>query len=1017
LEVVYPPNKLILNSRMGGKMRAVALILLSLFIVSSLYAGITGKITGVVTDKETGKPIPYVNIIVVGTPFGAATDKNGRYVIINIPPGTYTVKASHVAYHTVTKTNVQVSADLTTVVNFVLTPKAIKGIEIVVTSTRPIVQRDVTASARILRGEDIERMPATDYREVVSTQLGAVETHAGLSGGLHIRGGRTGEVAYIVDGINVNDPVNMQPGIILDNIAIAEMSVYTGGFDAEYGHAMSGIVNIITKKGRDRPEFSLEYRTDAFIPRYSTKYNRVSLAFGLPLIHRENRKLTCFFSGNLIDRGSFELTKDNFDSFVDRILQDKHPPILPHNDLHNYSGTMKLFWQPISWFTSILSVDAGYRRWHSYDHSRMWGSWLKETPLYQRGNSRINLKITHTLSNRTFYELNIGYFNTYYKLSAQDGKHFNDWKAIGYRLPWVSVAVDSGWYDPMWQEWSPGWSAERAWMWYYENIKHYGYWDESTGKWYWVGDDTLEKLEHAVEALNDRYYEVNTWMIVDSTLVYHRFDINQYIEDVHRYLNGEITEDEMEPSGNMYLIRYNSGPWWWLTEGTAFAYYFYPIWHQRNTSKYIIKFSISSQIGDYHLVKLGGSLMWHDLRLTNIQFVNKNPYLDHYRKNPILADAYIQDKIEYEDLVLKPGIRIDYLDPRSLFYVKLDSLDAGKAWATPKIYVSPRFGILFAMTDRSKMYAHYGQFVQPVEFGEMYQNLEADITSGLPLIGNPNLPPEKTIAYEAGFQYAFTSDIALGITFYHKDVENLLASRQINTIWKKKLASYTIYVLEDYAVIKGIDIALIKRRSGLIYGTIGYSYQSAKGTGSSSREFYYRYRASGVEPPKSEYPLEFESPHTIKADIKLELPEGWGPTIFGIKPLSNLYINLIYQYTSGLPYTPMDKKGRPGMPGSKRLPPVQDLDMYVQKELHLGRLPLTIFLDIRNVPDWRYPVDVYATTGKPDDNGCAPVWDPRVYNNDRDFYNEVYRYWKVRVTNPAHFNAPRRIRVGIKITL
>jgi len=116
-------------------MRAVALILLSLFIVSSLYAGITGKITGVVTDKETGKPIPYVNIIVVGTPFGAATDKNGRYVIINIPPGTYTVKASHVAYHTVTKTNVQVSADLTTVVNFVLTPKAIKGIEIVVTYT------------------------------------------------------------------------------------------------------------------------------------------------------------------------------------------------------------------------------------------------------------------------------------------------------------------------------------------------------------------------------------------------------------------------------------------------------------------------------------------------------------------------------------------------------------------------------------------------------------------------------------------------------------------------------------------------------------------------------------------------------------------------------------------------------------------------------------------------------------------------------------------------------------------
>lgn len=1040
--------------------------LMGLLIPGLLVAATTGKIAGRVVDAETGEPLPFVNVIVEGTVLGAATDEQGNYFILNVPPGTYTVVASMIGYRDAKVENVHVSAGFTTTVNFRLELTVLATQEVVITAERPIVQRDVTSSTRFITSQEIAQMPVTDFEDIVALQAGAVETGLGLSAGLHIRGGRTNEVVYLVDGINVNDPVRNQPGIQLANQAIQEMLIVTGGFNAEFGQAMSGIVNIVTREGTPKLGGSVEYETDRpLIPidtaltagkRYGFGHDRVNLSLGGPIPGL--KRGTFFVSGEFLE----------------------HEDRLPHNDESRQSGTGKLTWQPTGSIKTTLSGNFSQSRYHRYAHGRSRGDWLRTGPLFTRDNYQLNLMLNHTLSKSTFYTLNIGTFHTHFGAKAWDGQHYNDWKEIGrMMLPWAGSAIAKGWYDQEWRTWyyydttkkaltdsclvppevlgrypvgtmkrmlnDLGFSddeirrlkldryledpiAAAVWFWYYDSL---GYGRMEGGRWRWSGETRGEQLENALEALNNLYYEVNTWRLrVENGdtvgLEYNLFNAARYIQQVREYMRADTIKNDslrravkdsllkrFEPSGNMYYIRYNRD------EFRRFAYHPWPIWHDRQTTKHTIDFDLTSQLGS-HQVKLGGELYHHDLKLTDLQFVNPNPYLDHYHKEPIIAAAYIQDKIEHEDLTVNAGVRFDYFHPRSEFYIKLDSLDAGKDQAKPKWQLSPRLGISYSVGERSVMYASYGHFFQPVDLGDIYQNLEADITQGIPLLGNPNLPPQKTVAYEVGLRHAFTPDMAGEVTAYYKDVENLLATRQITTIYDRKLAQYNIYVLEDFAVVKGIDLTLMRRASQFLSGSISYSYLDAKGTGSSGREFYYRYRDFVDILPKREYPLEFDVTHSLKANVNLYLPSGFGPSLFGFKPLSDLNTNLQYNLSSGPPYTPTDRKGTPLEPGSKRLPPTQTLDMRMEKNLKLGGMKYGLFLDVRNLFDTRNARNVYTFTGKPDDDGGRPRWDPAYYGVAERGYEAAWqryladvRNWERYVANPANFGAPRTIKVGL----
>jgi outer membrane receptor protein involved in Fe transport len=243
-------------------MRTVRTIFMSLLlgiVPVLLMAGTTGKISGKIFNKATGEPIPSAVIQVVGEKIGTVSDPDGYYVILQIKPGIYSIKASLIGFTEQTVTGVQVRADLTTQIDIRLTEGSIDFQEVIVKADRPLINKDETARTSIVTSETFSDLPVVSFQDVVGLQAGFT---TGGDGELHARGGRGGEVAYLIDGLPVRDPLSGNFSGQIDKYAIEELQVLTGGFNAEYGQALSGIVNIVTKEGGDTYSGRFEYTSD-----------------------------------------------------------------------------------------------------------------------------------------------------------------------------------------------------------------------------------------------------------------------------------------------------------------------------------------------------------------------------------------------------------------------------------------------------------------------------------------------------------------------------------------------------------------------------------------------------------------------------------------------------------------------------------------------------------------------------------------------------------------------------------
>jgi outer membrane receptor for ferrienterochelin and colicin len=1050
-----------------------------LFLIPGLLlAGITGKLTGRVKDAGTGEPLPMANVIVRGTDQGAATGLDGTYVISNIRAGTYTVEFSMVGYQTVVANNVKITADQLTKQDAKLSSGSIQMGVVEVTAERDLLAVEPTA----VTNREISRMSVDNFEQLVALQAGATESTGANSAGLHIYGGRKNEVVYVVDGINANDPVTGQSGVYIDNSAIQEMTTNTGTFNAEYGDAMSAVVNIITREGGARFQGTVEYETDAHLrlskdpvkyPNPDMWHNKGSLSLGGPL---GLPRATFFISGNILE----------------------HENRLLFSDQHRYNGTLKLAWRPIKTGPKFtLSGNYANQWYHSYSHGYSKGVWLGMGPRSKRDNYQLNLKVNHPVTEKVSYTINVGTFNTHHKVSYMDGSHYNDFRMIGRQmLDWVGWAYGRTWWEDLEipdttitdegdtvitdrvfkrlydadsmrfvfkadstfyaglkengdTNWVNLWeryghitedSDSMAWFYYNEFISGNGYLiDHGDGTYdnvyRWIG------LEEQLEALNNRWYEINEWRpsigengdtvgvhyhLFDFDLYKHYYKLYQEFPDSSYYdpVSGDSVhvdnpyEDSLETSGNLYYVRYNSDPLF-----RRFRYYFYPYWAERNTTKYIADASVDWNPNEVHWFKVGASGNYHVLNYDMINFVNENPYNDTYNKKPIIAAAYVQDKVEYEDLVLHAGIRFDYFDPASDFFIDPENIDSGKVAAKPKFQFSPRISVSFAVSEKAKMHASYGHFFQPVTLRDLYENLSADITVGVPLLGNPNLPPLKTVFYQAGYKYMVSKNMVFELKGFFKDQENLLATRSVSTIYKGELASYTVYVIEDFAKIKGIDIGVRRRapKHKYLSWDIVYSFMDAKGTGSSGREFYYRYRGTALEPPKHEYPLEFDITHSLKANLNFYLDHE-----FDVKALRRTNLNVQFNYASGSPYWATDSRGSVLPMGTKRKPGTKTVDAKLEKWFSLGeKLNLGTYVDVRNLVGWTNVASVYGGTGLPDDNGNSPVYEPSNYRGYAgNGFSDEMENWEADVAdweryyaqNPGMFGGPRELRFGIRMS-
>lgn len=377
---------------------------------------------------------------------GAATDLKGYFAILNIPPGSYTITARMMGYAAVQMKSAKVMSDLTTTVNFQLTSTVLEvGATVTITAERPLIQKDITSSSAIVGRDEIAEMPVQEFAEVLKLQAGIVE---GVGGEIHFRGGRAGEVAYLVDGISVTDPYSHNIAIEVENNSIQELIAVSGTFNAEYGQAMSGVVDIVTREGSEHYAGQIQlYAGDYLSTHDHVFYNiddlnplsikNAQLTFSGPVPVTKNKMTFLgtaryFYNDgwlygqrkfNPADSSSFEAAHPDF-WYMEETGDRKNIAMNPNR---KFSFQGKLSWrisQNIKLTYGFLWDDVNYQLYNHLFKYNPDGN-LKR---FRKGNTHI-LNCNHTLSPQTFYTL---------KLSAL----YNDYQHYVYESPYDSRYVD-----------------------------------------------------------------------------------------------------------------------------------------------------------------------------------------------------------------------------------------------------------------------------------------------------------------------------------------------------------------------------------------------------------------------------------------------------------------------------------------------------------------------------------------------------------------------------------------------
>lgn len=910
------------------------IILFTLFFVSlqiSLFAQ-SGKISGKVIDGTTNEGIPFVNIIVEGTNYGAASDIEGNYNIIGVPPGTYNVKASAIGYNPQTVQGVKVSIDLTTQVNFTLYETSIElKEEVVVVATRPPVTKDLTSSTSIIGADEISVLPVTEFQEVLNLK-------AGIVGG-SVRGGRKGEVVYAIDGVPVTDVYDGSTVVDVNANSIQELQFISGAFNAEYGRALSGYVNIATKDGDNKFNGTFTtyigdyYSTNDKIFRDIKNFQPVNIrnfegSFSGPIIQNSlffylNARYI-YFGGWLNGKRVFNpwnITENRGASFPlsERYILSVNPDsglgdgkIVPMNWNEKIYGQGKLTYRMFTNFKINYSFFIDKVDYQDYDHSFAYnpdGDYKK----FRKGYTNI-LGLTHTLTPNSFYTLNFTYF--------------------------------------------------------FKSFKQYVYEDP-----------------------NDPRYT-------------HDVLLGQQPAEVPSFRTGGTQ------AGNF----------------------------KRLTNTYGVKWDFTSQVDKINLVKFGVEFNYHNLgfddiyllqplnaedpRVTRNPFVrrhipdpndpNENLSINRYIRNPIELSAYIQDKIELNEMIINVGLRMDYFKPDGKLLVDPTdpdvyrpkkpenialSLEERKAkWykdPTDKIQLSPRLGIAFPITDRGVIHFSYGHFFQIPNFDILFTNPEYKFgfgTGNLGIAGNPDLKPQQTISGEVGLQQALTDDITFDLTGYFRDIRNLAGTRADEIRIFGGTSTYSQFVNSDFGFVKGIVFTLTKRLSNNWSATVDYTFQSAKGNASDPAATRNAI-AGGAQPEIQLVRLDWDQTHTVNATFSYTSEADWG-------------FSLIASYGSGFPYTPTQSFNLSALLTNSELKPSSfNVDLRAYKDIQLGFMKISFFTRVYNLFDIQNQVNVYNDSGTADftidEYLRRREGNPELVNTLDEFYR-----------NPTFYSEPRRIEVG-----
>lgn len=938
---------------------SLSIMLLVILISTMALAGTKGKIVGKVIDKDTGKPLVGVNIIVEGEGLGAATDLDGGYYIVNVRSGTYSLKFTFIGYTPVTVKNVDVVQDMSTVINVEMAPEVLIGEAVEVVAERPLFRKEVSSSTTTLSSEEFENLIVESVGAVVNNTVGVVS-------GSYIRGSRWTEVNYMVDGLSLTNPIS--GGIITDinKNAVEEIVLQTGGFSAEYGNAMGGVVNVITKEGGPEYSGSLRYKTDK-INAGSQLYKNANIwdfTFGGPVIKDSRFFLTGYLNTRdmnpqrkVIAPDGTNLGRHPHDGFQEYRLNFKYTlPITPSMKL-KLTGSMNR--------SQALNYNMYWRFGVDENQLDRLGAWLNKSKYG-------NIILDHAISDKSYHTLKIGMI---------------DWRSI------------SGQRDR--SEWSG---------------------NEVGANCDWWDDFTFRKpfLDHNYQIPGDTTgKKYSKWRLRDS----------QGVDDVCIRRSSDLVSPN-----NPYGITGGM-------QSTLDADYFDNFiwsgdqdWYSESRDRnFIVKYDITSQIHKNHEIKAGFEFNKHNVNSFRIGAMSTvdgvgitYPIIDFYEESPsdtaltiesvddlgkgyqpLEIASYIDYQLQLRGVYINLGLRFDYFNAVTEYRIDPIQPTEGNPFKQdrtepdPKYQLSPRLGISFPVTERTMFRFNYGYFFQRPPMERMFAYLWFDRTQSDANMGNPDIEPQKTIAYEVGLSTILTQDMALDITLYQKNMFHLEGYR----IRRMHTTFYFQAFNEEYAESKGIELTLRKRYSHYFGGSVSYSYSVAEGTASDVTQIT-RYPLTGItyakqlgyEPiyPQETMPMNFDQNHTIYVNMDFRIPYGGGPTVFNKKLLSGFGANIMSSIRSGRPYTPVTSYVTTmtcDRFNSERYPWIYTTNGKFYKDFQIFGKDITMFVEVYNLFNIQKPISAFEGSGDPD----HPKFELSIGNISSDVYikgeSNLYSEW------------------------
>ncbi|HLP15765.1 MAG TPA: TonB-dependent receptor, partial [Bacteroidota bacterium] len=864
----------------------------TLVIVRPLTADTRGKLTGVITDQSSA-PIPGVNVVLSGTTTGTATDISGYYVIMNIPPATYEVRISAVGYQSKVIKGVRISSGQTTTLNETLSEEVVQGKEVVVVAERPIVDTRQTSAVSILNNEQIAVLPVQNLQDIVNLQAGVVDGH--------FRGGRLGEVQYQVDGVSVNNPLTNESTVQLDRSVLQEVQVISGTFDAEYGQAMSGVVNAVLRSGRsDAYEWSVEtYLGD-----------NVSFGVNARFPHLERINPLAYQSYQATVSGPLPLPKTTFLLSARRYTSEGY---LYGERRFNPTDTND--------FNNRIAYPTGDNKLIPMQTNDEWSGQFK-------------------ISNSSISNLQMSYQAIF---NLTDNKPYR----FDFRLNPDGVKTPKS-----------------------------------------------LSLVHGVDL---------TYMMSEKTFV--TLNIRQNHVDYKDYKYADIDDPRYyqagAPKGDP---NYEVGA---IIQGVELGRY------TEKTDVYIGKAAITTQATSIHLLKAGVEVQWSDITYgvpgviipTTVNgvtqllaHVNDPNYPGPVRYTPLSIAAYVQDRIEWKDVMVRGGLRLESFDANTTIPGDLQNPAnsiIGQPTAPPKkttvkTVLAPRLGVSYPIFANGSVYFSYGHFYQLPAINKFFSNsdysLLKDLQSGgldFGVMGNANLKPEFTTQYEFGMKSQMSENFGVDASLFYKDIRDLLGVEFIETY---NTAQYTRLTNVDFGGVSGITIALEYRNRGMLSATLDYTYQNASGNSSDPSETAVR-ASAGEDPRPRVTPFAWDQRHTINGSVTIQEP-------------NNFSVTSIVKYGSGQPYTPTigsgfgaDLENNSGVKPSGVV-----VDLRGEKYFALGGgTTLSAFIRVYNVFSTSFFNGfVFANTGSPD-------------------YSLTLASDRATLQDPGRFYAPRRIELGISI--